>query len=294
MRFSYVQIGAKDLDKLTNFYEKVCDFKKSNDTSWLNGQDGVVYEAPGFDGDKKVLFGFVKASKGENRAINDRGLAHICFETVDVKAAVLRLKKYGGSFQSTLEDPEKKPCVYCKDIEGNIVEFHIPFPSKDSSILNTLTCLAGLRKDKGIRKETGKSGLRFIHVNIITEDWRDLCDNYNTMFGAEDTGKIKDHSGDFKEAVIGVKGVHVIGKHILLPGFYQSYPTVEIFTYSIKGKDKPAELDELGLSAIGFKSDDLNKDKDIIIKNGGAIVKEYSDTSILMKDKQDDLIFLMK
>jgi len=293
MRFSYVQIGAKDLDKLTAFYEKVCDFKKVDDKSLLNGQDGIVMEAPGFNGDNKVYFGFVKATEGENRKINDRGLAHICFETVDVKAAIQRLKKYGGSFQSTLENPEKKPCVYCKDIEGNIVEFHIPFPSEDSSILNTLTCLIGLRKDKGIRKETGNTGLRFIHVNIITEDWRDLCDNYNTMFGSCDTGKIKDHLGDFKEAVIGVKGVHVIGKHILLPGFYKSYPTVEIFTYSIKGKEEVNTLNGLGLSAIGFKSNDLDKDKDIIENNGGKFIKAY-DNSYLMEDKQGDKIFLFR
>ncbi|MCQ2409373.1 MAG: VOC family protein [Clostridia bacterium] len=294
MRFSYVQIGAKDIDKLTAFYEKVCDFKKTDDKKWLNGQDGVVMEAPGFSSDSKVLFGFVKSDKGEARKINDRGYAHICFETVDMKGAISRLKKYGGSFQSTMDNPLKAPCVYCKDIEGNIVEFHIPFPSKDASIGKTLTSLLGLKKDKGIRNETGNTDLKFIHVNIITEDWRGLCDHFNTMFGSEDTGKIKDHSGSFKEGVIGVPGVHVIGKHILLPGFYLSYPTVEIFEYSIKGKDTVPQLDEIGLSAIGFKSDDLDKDKDIIIKNGGAFVKDLGEGSLLMKDKQGDLVILMK
>jgi len=295
MKFSYVQIGARDLDKLTYFYEKVLDFKKYDDNSWLNGQEGVVMAAPGFSDDKKVLFGFVKSNKGDNRKINDKGYAHICFETVDVEGAINRLKKYGGSFQSTLEDPEKQPCVYCKDIEGNIVEFHIPFPSKDSSIINTLLCLLHLKKDKGIRNETGKSGLRFIHVNIITEDpWRDFCDHYNSLFNCEDTGKIKDHSGEFKENVIGVKGVHVLGKHVLLPGFYLSYPTVEIFEYSIKGKNVVPEFDDIGLNAIGFISNDFDKDKEHFIKNGGNFVKDLNDNMILMQDKQGDLIILKK
>jgi len=293
MLFQYVQIGCKDLKKLTNFYEKVLDFKKTNDTSWLHGKKGLVYEAPGFKGNK-VLFGFYEVNNGAARAINDRGTAHIAFETVDVKGAVARLVKYGGTFQSTMDKPLNAPCVYCKDIEGNIVEFHIPFPSEDCNPLHTVACLLHLHKDKGIRKELGHSGLRFIHVNYITEDYRRLCDFFNTVVGSSDTGKIKDHSGKFKEGVIGIENVHVLGKHILLPGFYKSYPTIEIFQYSIKGKDTVPTDNELGINLIGFKSDNLEKDLKLFVDNGGKLVKKLSETQLMVQDYQGDLIILSK
>jgi len=293
MLFNYVQIGTKDVNRLVDFYIKALDFKVSDDKEYLNGEEGVVLEAPGFK-DNKVLFGFVKRTKGKAREINDRGYAHIAFETVDVEACVNRLVKYGGTFQSTLENPSKKPCVYCKDIDGNIVEFHIPFPSKDASVFETLVCLAHLKHDKGVRKELGHSNLKFIHVNMITEDYRKLLDSYNASFGSTDTGKIKDHSGTFKENVIGVKGVHVLGKHVLLPGFFKSYPTFEVFQYSIKGDDKVIGLDNLGINAIGFKSDNLEQDIELITKNGGRFVENINDNLVLVEDMQGSKIFLRK
>jgi len=293
MKLNYVQIGAKNVDKLTSFYEHVCDFEYSDKTELLNGKKGKVMVAPGFKEDK-IYFGFIESNKGTQRKINDRGYAHICFETDDVKSAVKRLVKYGGTFQSTLETPETNPCVYCKDIEGNIVEFHIPFPSKDASIIKTLTCLLHLKKDKAIINETKPSTIKFIHVNLITEDWRVLCDFYNNVTGSTDTGKIKDHSGNFKEQVIGVKDVHVIGKHILLPGFYLSYPTLEIFTYSIKGLDKVNDDESLGVNAIGFKSDNIKEDIKTFEKFGGKFIKEINDKVSLVYDTQGDFIYLYK
>jgi len=293
MKLNYVQIGCKDVDKLTKFYESVCDFTYSDKIELLNGKKGKVMIAPGFKGDQ-IYFGFIESNKGKVRKINDRGFAHICFETDDVKSAVNRLKKYGGSFQSTLENPETKPCVYCKDIEGNIVEFHIPFPSKDASIFKTLTCLLHLKKDKAIINETKPSTIKFIHVNIITEDWRDLCDYYNNVVASTDTGKIKDHEGTFKEQVIGVDGVHVIGKHILLPGFYKSYPTLEIFTYSIKGLDSVNDDESLGVNAIGFKSNNIKEDIKLFEKHGGKFVKDINENVKLVFDKQGDFIYLYK
>lgn len=294
MRFKYVQIGCKDINKMVDFYKKTLDFSVSDETKWLNGKEGVVLKAPGF-GDDGVVFGFIKAENGvEARQINDRGFAHVCFETIDVRAAIDRFVRYGGKFQSTLKSPRDNPCVYCKDIEGNVVEFHIPFTSKDSNLFNTLTCLLHLRKDNGIRKELGHSGIKFIHVNIITEDYRKLCDFYNDTFGSVDTGKIKDHSGNFKEQVIGVKDVHVLGKHVLLPGFYASYPTLEIFQYSIKGTDQVANETSMGINMIGFKSLDLESDLKYIIENGGKEVRRIDDSKILVSDYQDGLILLSK
>lgn len=239
MQFSYVQIGARDYQSLAAFYKEALEFAPCEDTKWLRGNEGVTLSAPGFEKGKEMVFGFIKAENGAAGNINDKGYAHLCFETDNVNKAVKRFVKHGGSFVSTLKHPFINPCVYCRDPEGNIVEFHVPFGAG----AKTVGSLLMLRPYKG---------LRFIHVNIITDDWQKLCAWYNGKFGSTDTGDIKDHSGSYKSKVIGIENVHVLGRHILLPGFYDTYPTLEIFTYNIKGNEDIRTAEDIGINCIGF------------------------------------------
>lgn len=283
MQFSYVQIGARDYESLAAFYKKALEFKKCEDLSWLRGKEGTTLSAPGFEGKQAPVFGFVKAEKGAARKINDCGFAHICFETENVRAAVKRFVECGGSFVSTLKLPKMNPCVYCKDPEGNIVEFHIPFPAEKTAgqYLNTAGCLLQMKK---------YAGLRFIHVNIITQDWEELCEFYRGAFGCTDTGNLKDHQGGYKSKVIGIEDVHVVGRHILLPGFYATYPTLEMFSYSVPGLDRPAEEDELGLSGIGFLSENPAADSDTVCACGGTCIETTENFAHLLDSQQGHVI----
>ncbi len=284
--FSYVQIGAKNFEALADFYIKTLGFSMSTQKQWLSGE-GKVLTAPGYDKNHAVTFGFVPAFKGSNAQINDKGYAHICFETTDVRSAVKRFLKYGGSFQSTLPNAEKQPCVYMKDPEGNIVEFHVPFPGANTSAGKTIASILGLLPDRSIRGEnaTKNSSLKFIHINFITEDWQKLCDYYMSVLGATEYGKIKDHQGNYKSGIIGVPEVHVVGRHILLSGPEKDYPTFEIFTYSVKGRQTVAESDSLGINLIGFTSDCLKSATDAFVSAGGKLVFEKEDcVSVLDPD----------
>lgn len=285
MQFSYVQIGARDYKSLAAFYIEALDFEQSDKTEWLRGKEGVALSAPGFDKDNAPVFGIVKAEEGESGKINDTGFAHICFETTDVKKAVKRLLKNGGSVLSTMKSPQNHPCVYCKDPAGNVVEFHIPFPSKGTAgeCLTTAGSLLGLKPNRG--------KIKFIHVNIITEDWRKLCDFYNNVFESCDFGKMKDHSGSYKEKVISIPGVHVVGQHVLLKGFYESYPTLEIFTYSVKGRKEATDENAVGINCIGFSSGNIKADAEKILAAGGTVFEE-KDSFILAGDLQNGRILL--
>ena len=244
-KFAYVQIGAKDYKALADFYAKAMGFVYCDDNGWLNGREGVCLAAPGFEKGSAPVFGFVPASEGSNAHINDAGFAHTCYETNDVKGAVRQLLKCGGSLHSTMKNAEIHPCVYCKDPEGNVVEFHIPFPSSKTAgeLANTAACLLGLKPEKQLRKGNAQGSMKFIHVNIICPDWEKLCGFYRNVFGCVNTGTQKDHQGSYKEQVIGVPNVHVVGQHVLLPGFKKDYPTLEIFTYSIPGRALPCDAE---------------------------------------------------
>ena len=128
---------------------------------------------------------------------------------------------------------------------------------------------------------------------MISHDWKELCDYYNMAFKSSYFGKMKDHSGKFKESVIGIDGVHVVGYHILIPGFHKSYPTLEIFTYSIKGREKPCNDDSLGINAVGYVSDNYGADLDVLSVAGGSFIKKEK-KFIKAKDIQDNIIYTQK
>ncbi len=292
-RFSYVQIGARDPRALAEFYKKAVGFKDAEDNSFLMGKEGVCLTAPGFPEGGGPVFGFVPAATGDNSGINDCGFAHTCYETRDVKGAVRNFIKCGGSFWSTMKKPEIHPCVYCKDPEGNVVEFHIPFPATGafSEKLVMAGSLLGLMPDKRLRRGDTSEAVRFIHVNIICPDWEKMCGFYDDVFGCSYFGKLKDHSGGYKEQVIGIKGVHVLGQHILLPGFHADYPTLEIFTYSVPGRPHPCCEEEIGINMIGFTCEDREKTAEDILAHGGT-VNYAKDGMIMAGDLQNGRIML--
>ena len=293
-RFSYVQIGAKDYKKLADFYVKALGFVYCEDNGWLGGKEGICLKAPGFAEGEALIFGFIPANKGSVAKINDAGFAHTCFETNDVRAAVRSLLKHGGSIHSTMGKPEIHPCVYCKDPEGNVVEFHIPFPSQKTfgEIANTASCLLGLKPEKNWRNNDDATGaVKFIHVNIICPDWEKLCGFYREAFDCVNVGSQKDHQGGYKEQVIGVPNVHVVGQHVLLPGFAKDYPTLEIFTYSVPGRDFACAEDALGINCIGFACADREAVAEVV-KAAGGTINEKGEDYILAGDMQNGRIIL--
>ena len=291
--FSYVQIGAKDYQALATFYENAIGFTPCDDTSWLNGQEGICLRAPGFADGTGPIFGFVPAKEGQVANINDAGFAHTCYETTDVKAAVKQLLKCGGSIHSTMKHPEIHPCVYCKDPEGNVVEFHIPFPSESSigAYATTAASLLGLKQEKQLRRGNAQGAIKFIHVNIICPDWQALCGFYQSVFGCTTFGKQKNHQGGYKEQVIGVPGVHVVGQHVLLPDYEKDYPTLEIFTYNIPGRPTPCDEFGLGINCIGFTCDNVQQTVDSILSAGG-VLNQQNETCVLAGDTQNGRILL--
>ena len=283
-RFAYIQIGAKDVDALSEFYMKALDFVPAQQDEWLCGRKGKTFYCPGYEKGLAPVFGFVEGEGGAASKIDDAGFAHICFETRNVKAALRRFIRCGGTFVSTLKLPKLNPCVYCADPEGNIVEFHIPFPAegtgKEKAVM--VGSLLGLMGDKS---------LRFIHVNIISEDWKKTIDFYGSICNSEWFGTMKDHSGGYKSKVIGIEGVHVVGQHLWLKGLGKGYPTLEIFTYSVPGKQEVRTETELGINAIGFAAQDPAGFADVIRQAGGTIVKSSPDY-ILAADDQNGRIYI--
>ncbi len=59
---------------------------------------------------------------------------------------------------------------------------------------------------------------RYVHTNLIAEDWRLLAGFYQKVFGCVPVPPERDFRGEKLEAGTGVRGAHLRGAHLRLPG----------------------------------------------------------------------------
>ncbi len=73
-------------------------------------------------------------------------------------------------------------------------------------------------------------GARYVHTNLIARDWRKLAEFYQSVLGCVLVPPERHFSGAELEAGTGVRGSHVDGVHLRMPGNGEKGPTIEIFT----------------------------------------------------------------
>lgn len=73
--------------------------------------------------------------------------------------------------------------------------------------------------------------MRFIHANIATKDWKALADFYIKVFHCKIQPPERKLSGSWLDRVTGLPNVRLEGVHLLLPGYDDDGPTLEIFSY---------------------------------------------------------------
>lgn len=123
--------------------------------------------------------------------------------------------------------------------------------------------------------------MEFIHVNLISENWKNLAKFYINVFNCEPVLPERDLTGDWVDRATGLKDAHIRGIHLKLPGNYSGNPTLEIFQYNIdSGYEHSKKPNSLGYAHIAFKVNDFEKVKKEIIKAGGGIIGEVVKTNI--------------
>ncbi len=126
---------------------------------------------------------------------------------------------------------------------------------------------------------------RYVHTNLIAEDWRGLADFYTRLFGCIPVLPERDLSGDALETGTGVPGARLRGIHLRLPGYGDSGPTLEIFSYgAMETRARPA-VNRPGLGHIAFSVDDVPAAREAILKAGGHAVGEVVTVTIATNTK---------
>jgi predicted enzyme related to lactoylglutathione lyase len=115
---------------------------------------------------------------------------------------------------------------------------------------------------------------KYVHTNLIAEDWKKLAGFYEEVFGCKVVPPERDFTGKSIEDGTGIPGVLLRGVHLRLPGYTENGPTLEIFSYSPQKDKQQTIINRPGYGHIAFQVDDVLKAKEIVLKNGGREVGE--------------------
>lgn len=115
---------------------------------------------------------------------------------------------------------------------------------------------------------------RYVHTNLVAEDWRALAAFYERVFGCTVVLPERDLSGEKVDAGTGIRGARVRGAHLRLPGYGEGGPTLEIFSYTPAQPRMPAAVNRPGFGHIAFQVEDVHAARDQVLADGGAPVGE--------------------
>lgn len=115
---------------------------------------------------------------------------------------------------------------------------------------------------------------RYVHTNIIAKDASMLIDFYKTVFHCKSINETRDLRGTWLDRLTGLNEAHITGEHLLLPGYGEDHPTLEIFSYDTLRETISTEINRPGIAHIAFEVDDMEATLGEIISAGGSSVGE--------------------
>lgn len=115
---------------------------------------------------------------------------------------------------------------------------------------------------------------RYVHTNLVAEDWQALASFYQRVFGCEVVPPERHYSGATLEAGTGVAGARLDGVHLRLPGHGPGGPTLEVFSYSKAAARVPALVNRPGFGHVAFEVDSLAEARQEVLREGGREVGE--------------------
>ena len=114
---------------------------------------------------------------------------------------------------------------------------------------------------------------RYVHTNIIAKDWIKLSQFYQNVFHCKPLPNgSRDLKGEWIDRMTGIPSVQVQGEHLLLPGYSEDHPTLEIFSYSQEEQNNSKMINNLGFGHMAFEVDDVRETlKEVIAEGGGQV-----------------------
>lgn len=115
---------------------------------------------------------------------------------------------------------------------------------------------------------------RYAHTNLIARDWKRLSAFYREVFDCVPVPPERDLSGEWLDAATGIRGTHIRGVHLRLPGCGDNGPTLEVFQYDSMPAHPEVQPNAPGFAHIAFAVDDVAVTSRVVLDRGGSIVGE--------------------
>lgn len=143
--------------------------------------------------------------------------------------------------------------------------------------------------------------MKFAHTNIISNNWKKLADFYIQTFECKVVPPIRKQSGEWLENGTGVANAQLEGVHLLLPGYGDKGPTLEIYQYESIEKQDFVSPNKRGFGHIAFEVESVEIALETLQKNGGkafgkitkrTVKKAEEITFVYARDPEGNLIEL--
>ena len=107
-------------------------------------------------------------------------------------------------------------------------------------------------------------------------DWKLLSAFYQKVFGCVPVPPERDLSGEWLDKATGISESHITGIHLLLLGYSDNGPTLEIFQYDSMPEHPSVKPNMPGFSHIAFAVDDVAVTAQAVLDHGGSAVGEFT------------------
>jgi lactoylglutathione lyase len=137
----------------------------------------------------------------------------------------------------------------------------------------------------------------------MARDWRRLVAFYCDVFGCVPKPPERDIAGEWIDRVAGLRKARLRGMHLRLPGFGDSGPTLEIFTYDQMDERPSPAANQPGYGHIAFAVDDVDAMLRTVIAAGGSALGDVVTTLVegvgtlrvvYVRDPEGNIIELQK
>ena len=115
---------------------------------------------------------------------------------------------------------------------------------------------------------------RYVHTNIIAKDANALITFYKAVFGCRSIGERRDLRGEWLDRLTGLPGAHITGEHLVLPGYGEDHPTLEIFSYDRMAESAAHAVNACGIAHLAFEVDDVSVTLKTLLQAGGGVLGE--------------------
>ena len=134
---------------------------------------------------------------------------------------------------------------------------------------------------KTARKEGIIKMIKFVHTNIISDDWRRLADFYIRVFDCKALLPERDLRGEWLQKATNIKDAHIKGIHLALPGHEENGPTLEILQYDTNLENNTqASSNRKGFGHIAFRVDNVRDTLNRLLRHGGKQLGDLVETEI--------------